>query len=124
MFTRVQHSRRVGASRYIKTTSIITILRSIYPLARFILETDNSSGRTCILTRQAFPISSDNPSVYKVKMGKQTDYPSRRTICLVRQCKAVIVDIPRKRQESVSLLVTALFALCFYYYANYGKNFI
>ena len=34
-------------------------------MARFILETDNPSGGTCIIMRQAFSSSSDNPSVCK-----------------------------------------------------------
>ena len=41
---------------------------------------------------QEFFSSSDNPSVYKY--GQQTDYPSRRTICLVRLGRRTKVDNP------------------------------
>ena len=51
-------------------------------MARFILETDNPSGGTCIIMRQAFSSLSDNPSVYKYE--KQKVNLSRRAICLVR----------------------------------------
>ena len=49
-------------------------------LARFILETDNPSGRTCILMRQAFCSSFDNPSVYNYG---QTGGLSAKTDCLL-----------------------------------------
>ncbi len=47
-------------------------------MARFILETDDPSGRTCILIRRAFFCSSDNSSVYKYGqtdgLSVQTNY--------------------------------------------------
>ena len=57
-------------------------------MARFILETDNPSGRTWA---RIFS-SSDNPSVYKY--GQRTDYPSRPAICLVRLGRRTKVDNP------------------------------
>ncbi len=45
-------------------------------MARFILETDDPSGRTCILNRRAFFSSCDNSSVYKYG---QTDGSSVQT---------------------------------------------
>ena len=56
------------------------VSKSVYhfsiDLARFKLETDDTSGRTCILMKQAVFSSSDNSSVYKYG---QTDGSSVQT---------------------------------------------
>ena len=69
-----------GSGQTVKTMGRFQTRRLL--MARFILETDNPSERTCILMRQAFSSSSNNPSVYST--DKQTNHPSRRAICLIR----------------------------------------
>ena len=48
-------------------------------MARFTLETDNPSGPTYIVMRQAYSSSSDNPSVYKYEQTEGLSVKTRRS---------------------------------------------
>ena len=80
-----QKSKQTAA----KPNAWIEIVGGIGPI--YYLETDKPSGRTWARNFS----SSDNPSVYKC--GQQTDYPSRRTIRLVRLGRRTKVDNPSGR---------------------------
>ena len=69
-------------------------------MARIILETDNASGPKCILMKQAFYSSSDNPSVYKYG---QTDGLSIKTNYLLSSFGRRIKQIVRLDGQSVCL---------------------
>ena len=58
-------------------------------MARFILQIDDPSGRTCILRRQALSSSSDNPSVFKYG---QTDGLSNKTNYLLSSTAETRID--------------------------------